>query len=243
MVVAAQGAAVLDSFSGVFLWEKNPNQRFFPASATKILTALLVIESGRLDEPVTVILEDTKVEPSSLDLKPGDVHTRRELLYGLMLKSANDVAMTMARDNAGSVAQFAEKMTLRAAELGAVDSHFMNPNGLHHPAHYTTAHDLALISRAAMQMPLFREIVQTQKFDWTGATGLVPLQNHNRLLTRYSGCIGVKTGYTSQAQQVLVSSALRDGREYLAVVLHTDKPGIWVDSARLLDFGFSMNQN
>ncbi len=241
-MVAADGAAVMDSFAGTFLWEKNADKRLFPASSTKILTALLIIEAGHLDEKVIVNLDDTKVEPSSLDLKPGETYTRRELLYGLMLKSANDVAMTLARDNAGSVAQFAEKMTQRAAELGATDSHFMNPNGLHHPQHFTTAHDLALISRAAMQLPLFREIVRTPSFDWNSPRGMVPLRNHNRLLVRYPGCIGIKTGYTSQAQQVLVSSALRNGREYLAVVLHTNHPGIWDDSTKLLDYGFSSTQ-
>ena len=242
LVVAAEGAAVLDSFSGTFLWEKNADIRYFPASATKILTALLVIESGHLDDLVTVELSDTKVEPSSLDLKPGETYTRRQLLYGLLLKSANDVAMTLARDNAGSVADFAEKMTKRAAEFGAKNSHFMNPNGLHHPQHYTTPHDLALIGRAAMQLPTFREIVRTQTYDWQCPRGVVPLTNHNRLLTRYPGCIGLKTGFTNPAQQVLVSSALRDQREYLAVVLHTNRPGIWEDSIKLLNFGFSSNQ-
>ncbi|HEX8371630.1 MAG TPA: D-alanyl-D-alanine carboxypeptidase family protein [Chthoniobacterales bacterium] len=242
LVVAAKGAVVLDSFSGSFLWEKNPGVRYFPASATKILTAMLVIEKGRLDEPVTVVLEDTKVEPSSLYMKPGETYTRRQLLYGLMLKSANDVAMLLARDNAGSVAAFAEKMTKRAAQLGATESHFMNPHGLHHPQHYTTPRDLALISRAAMQLPYFREIAATRTFTWESPKGLVPVNNHNRLLARYPGCIGLKTGFTNPAQQVLVSSALREGREYLAVVLHTNKPGIWEDSMKLLDFGFASNQ-
>jgi len=242
LTVAADGAVLMDSFSGVFLWEKNPNGRYYPASSTKVLTAMLVIESGHLDEPVTVALEDTKVEPSSLDLKPGEVYTRRQLLYGLLLKSANDVAMTLARDNAGSVAQFAEKMTKRAAELGATESHFTNPHGLHHPQHYTTAHDLGLICRAAMQLPYLREIVRTQTYDWISPKGIVPLRNHNRLLARYPGCIGLKTGYTRPAQQVLVSSALREGREFLVVVLHTDRPGIWVDSTKLLDLGFASDQ-
>lgn len=242
LVVAADGAALMDSFSGTFLMQKNAGQRFFPASATKILTALLVIEAGHLDDSVTVVLEDTKVEPSSLYLKPGEIYTRRQLLYGLMLKSANDVAMTLARDNAGSVALFAVKMTKRAAELGATNSHFVNPSGLHHPQHYTTAHDLALISRAAMQLPYFREIVRTAAFDWVSPKGIIPLHNHNKLLVRYPGCIGLKTGYTSQAQQVLVSSAIRNGQEYLVVVLHTNRPGIWEDSIKLLDFGFVSNQ-
>jgi len=129
--VVAQSAAVIDSYTGEFLFVKNENALQYPASSTKILTALLVIEAGDLDKSVTIDLSDTKVEPSNLELKPGEQYTRRQLLYGLMLKSANDVAMALARDNAGSVEAFAEKMNRRAEELGATNSHFANPHGLH----------------------------------------------------------------------------------------------------------------
>ena len=236
--LAAQSAALVDSYSGEFLYTKNPDAKEYPASSTKILTALIVIEAGNLDQIVTVAPEDTKVEPSSLDLKPGQQFTRRQLLFGMLLKSANDVAMCLARDNAGSVPAFAEKMNLRAAELGAPSSHFVNPHGLHDPNHYTTAHDLVLIARAAMQQPLFRQIVSTIYYTWRTPTGQVEeLRNHNRLLRHFAGCNGLKTGYTRPAQQVLVSSALRGGHEVISVVLHTDKPGIWVDSKTLLTYG------
>ena len=236
--LAAQSAALVDSYSGEFLYTKNPDAKEYPASSTKILTALIVIEAGNLDQMVTVAPEDTKVEPSSLDLKPGQQFTRRQLLFGMLLKSANDVAMCLARDNAGSVPEFAEKMNLRAAELGATSSHFVNPHGLHDPNHYTTAHDLVLIARAAMQQPLFRQIVSTIYYTWRTPTGQVEeLRNHNRLLRHFAGCNGLKTGYTRPAQQVLVSSALRGGHEVISVVLHTDKPGIWVDSKTLLTYG------
>jgi D-alanyl-D-alanine carboxypeptidase (penicillin-binding protein 5/6) len=236
--LAAQSAALVDSYSGEFLYTKNPDAKQYPASSTKILTALIVIEAGNLDQLVTVAPEDTKVEPSSLNLKPGQQFTRRQLLFGMLLKSANDVAMCLARDNAGSVPAFAEKMDLRAAELGATNSHFVNPHGLHDPNHYTTAHDLVLIARAAMQQPLFRQIVSTIYYTWRTPTGEVDeLRNHNRLLRHFAGCNGLKTGYTRAAQQVLVSSALRGGHEVISVVLHTDKPGIWVDSKTLLTFG------
>jgi len=238
LALAAQSAALVDSYSGEFLYTKNPDAKEFPASSTKILTALIVIEAGNLDQIVTVAPEDTKVEPSSLDLKPGQQFTRRQLLFGMLLKSANDVAMCLARDNAGSVPAFAEKMSLRAAELGATSSHFVNPHGLHDPNHYTTAHDLVLIARAAMQQPLFRQIVSTIYYTWRTPTGQVEeLRNHNRLLRHFAGCNGLKTGYTRPAQQVLVSSALRGGHEVISVVLHTDKPGIWVDSKTLLTYG------
>ena len=236
--LAAQSAALVDSYSGEFLYTKNADAKQYPASSTKILTALIVIEAGNLDQLVTVAPEDTKVEPSSLDLKPGQQFARRQLLFGMLLKSANDVAMCLARDNAGSVSAFAEKMDLRAAELGATNSHFVNPHGLHDPNHYTTAHDLVLIARAAMQQPLFRQIVSTIYYTWRTPTGEVDeLRNHNRLLRHFAGCNGLKTGYTRAAQQVLVSSALRGGHEVISVVLHTDKPGIWVDSKTLLTYG------
>jgi serine-type D-Ala-D-Ala carboxypeptidase (penicillin-binding protein 5/6) len=236
--VVAQSAAVVDSYSGDFLFAKNENAKQYPASSTKILTALIVIESGDLDHLVAVDLADTKVEPSSLGLKPGEQYSRRQLLFGLLLKSANDVAMALARDNAGSVSAFAEKMNLRAAQLGATSSHFANPHGLHDPNHYTTAHDLVLIGRAAMQQPLFREIVSTVYYTWRAPSGQIDqLRNHNRLLRHFAGCNGLKTGYTRIAQQVLVSSALRSGHEVISVVLHTDKPGIWDDSKALLSYG------
>lgn len=237
-VVVAGSAAVIDSFTGEFLFLKNENAIQYPASSTKILTALLVIEAGDLDKLVTVDISDTKVEPTKLDLKPGEQYTRRQLVYGLMLKSANDVAMALARDNAGSIEAFAAKMTRRAAELGATNSHFANPNGLHDPSHYTTAHDLALIARAAMQQPFFRQVVGTIYYTWKSPKGVVEqLRNHNRLLRHFAGCNGLKTGYTRAAQQVLVSSALIEGHEVISVVLHTDKPGIWEDSKALLTYG------
>jgi len=239
--LAAAGAIVIDEISGEPLYEKNPDQQFYPASTTKIMTALLVIEAGDLDHEVVVQPEDTKVEPMALDIKPGEKFTRLQMLYGLMLKSANDVAQALARDNAGSIQAFAEKMNLRARELGALSSHFENPHGLHNKEHYSTPHDLALIARAAMQQPLFRKIVSTINYDWVPEPGLpsIPLTNHNKLLRLFPGCTGLKTGYTIPAQQVLVSSALRDGREVISVVMHTDHPGIWEDSKTLLTYGFS----
>lgn len=236
--LAATGAIVINAYTGQTLYEKNAGQQHYPASATKILTALLVIEAGDLDKQVTIELADTKVEPSAIGFKPGDSFTRRELLYGLMLKSANDVAQALARDNAGSLAAFGEKMTRRAGELGAASSHFMNPHGLHHPEHYTTPLDLALIARAAMQQPFFRQLVSTQTHQWAGQPAVVELRNHNKLLWKFPGCTGLKTGYTVPAQQVLVSSALWGCREVIAVVMHSNRPGIWDDSKLLLTYGF-----
>ncbi|MEK0449183.1 MAG: hypothetical protein RL088_1451 [Verrucomicrobiota bacterium] len=236
--LAAKSAVLVDMESGGFLYEKNPDEIQYPASTTKILTALLVIEAGELDKLVTVDIADTKVEPSALEIKPGEQFPRRHLLYALLLKSANDVAMCLARDNAGSVEAFAERMTKRAGELGATNSHFTNPHGLHDPHHFTTAHDLAKISLAAMKNPLFREIVATPEAWLLKGDQFVQLRNHNKLLWKFPGCTGLKTGFTRAAQQTLVSSATRGGREVISVVLRTNSPGIWTDSTTLLGYGF-----
>jgi D-alanyl-D-alanine carboxypeptidase (penicillin-binding protein 5/6) len=235
--LAARGAMLIEALSGKSLYEKNADTRFYPASTTKIMTGLLIIEAGDLDATVEVTEEDARVGESSLSIRPGQSYTRRQMLYGLMLKSANDVAHALGRDNGGTAEAFAVKMTQRARELGCTNTSFMNPHGLHHPAHYTSPRDLARIARAAMSQPLFRQIVATQQAPWTAPTGTFMLSNHNRLLQRFPGCNGVKTGYTIPAQQVLASSAARAGREAIAVVMHTDKPGIWEDSAKLLEFG------
>lgn len=236
--LAARGAVAVDLKTGAFLYEKNPDAIEYPASATKILTALVVIEAGDLDKAITVEKPDTEVEPSSLPLVVGEKYPRKHLLYALLLKSANDVALALARDNAGSVKAFCEKMNRRAAEAGAIHSHFTNPNGLHDPHHFTTARDMALIGKAAMKNDLFRRIVATPEVWMAKGDEWIMFRNHNKLLAKFPGCIGLKTGFTRAAQQVLVSAAHRDGNEVLSVVLHTNKPGIWDDSAALLDEGF-----
>lgn len=236
--LAARGAIVIDGYTGRTLYEKNADAPQFPASTTKVMTALLIIEAGDLEKEVEITEEDAKVGESSLSLKTGERYTRRQMLYGLMLKSANDVAHALGRDNAGTMPEFAAKMTLRARELGATLTSFRNPHGLHHLEHFTTPRDLAVITRAAMQQPLFRRIVSTLEHPWATSFAVQSLRNHNRLLKQFPGCTGVKTGYTRPAQQVLASAALRDRREVIAIVMHTDKPGIWEDSKLLLTYGF-----
>jgi D-alanyl-D-alanine carboxypeptidase (penicillin-binding protein 5/6) len=241
MHLAASGAIALDATSGETVYAKNADSRYYPASTTKIMTALIVIESGSLQHEVAIAKSDTQVGESSLDLVQGERFSREQLLYGLMLKSANDVAHALGRDNAGSIEEFAVKMNSRARELGCISTHFMNPHGLHHSEHYTSPRDLGLIARAAMQQPLFRRIVSTREASWNSASsGERTLWNHNHLLKSFPGCCGVKTGYTSPAQQVLVSAAVRDGREAIAVVMHTNKPGIWEDSKKLLERALSL---
>lgn len=243
----APGAVVIDAFTGATLYDKNADIAQFPASTTKVMTALLVIEAGHLDDEIVVTEEDARVGESSLSIKPGDHYTRRQMLYGLMLKSANDVAHCLGRDNAGTMEAFALKMTQRARELGATNTNFRNPHGLHHIEHYTSPHDLALIARYAMQQPFFRQVVSTQSYSWqkclpagapaTANPEIWKLSNHNRLLTKLEGCTGVKTGYTNPAQHTLVSALLRNGREVVATVMHDGKLEKWEDSMLLLTYG------
>jgi len=236
----ADGAIVLDGYSGKPLYEKNADLPLFPASTTKVMTALLVIEEGNLDQDVEITAEDAKVGESSLGVKAGERYSRRQMLYGLMLKSANDVAHALGRDNAGTVEAFAEKMTRRARELGAKNTSFRNPHGLHDPDHYTTARDLATIARAAMEQPFFRTVVSTQKFPWVRdnpKAEVYELTNHNRLLTRFEGCTGVKTGFTNPAQGTLVSAAIREHREVISTVMHDGRLEKWEDSMLLLTYG------
>ncbi len=242
--MAAAGAIVIDGFTGATLYAKNADAAQFPASTTKIMTALLVIEAGDLDREVVVTAEDAKVGESSLSIKVGQSYTRRQMLYGLMLKSANDVAHSLGRNNAGTMESFALKMTQRARELGATNTNFRNPHGLHHVEHYTTPHDLAVIARHAMQQPFFRQVVSTQRYAWqlpltppAAKAEMWQLTNHNLLLTRFEGCTGVKTGYTYPAQHTLVSAALREGREVIAAVMHDGKREKWEDSMLLLTHG------
>jgi serine-type D-Ala-D-Ala carboxypeptidase (penicillin-binding protein 5/6) len=236
----ADGAIVIDAYSGKPLYEKEADTPQYPASTTKIMTALLVIEEGDLDREIEVIEEESKVGESGLSIKPGDRFTRRQGLFGLMLKSANDVAHALARDNAGSVEAFAEKMTRRARELGATNTSFTNPHGLHHPAHYTTPRDLARITRAAMQQPLFRQIVASRQAPWEiASTGPRALRNHNKLLWDFPGCTGVKTGFTNPAQHALASAAIWECREMISVVMHSTRAGKWEDSKLLLTYAFA----
>ena len=238
-VIDSPSAAVLDAFTGEILFAKDPDLRVYPASTTKILTALLVIEAGGLERHVVIERADTCVEPTAIGLRPGESRARLELLHALLLRSANDVALALARDNAGSIAAFAGRMTRRAAELGATSSRFVNPHGLHDPGHYTTARDLVRIARCAMQQPLFRRLVSTPLYPWRAADGtVIDLHSTNRLLHAYPGCNGLKTGYTRRAGRVLVGSALRDGAEIISVVFRGDNASVWRDSRVLLDLGF-----
>ena len=199
--LSAQSAVVMDADTGEVLLEQNGDARLPMASTTKIMTALVALGEGNLDREYTVKKEYTRVEGSSMYLQEGEKLTLRDTLYGLMLESGNDAAVAIAGE-CGGFDVFIEKMNAKAAELGLTDTHFDNPNGLSSETHYTTAHELAQITAAALRDPVFRQIVSTQSY----TVGQRTLSNHNRLLSMYEGAIGVKTGYTKAAGRCLRSA-------------------------------------
>jgi D-alanyl-D-alanine carboxypeptidase (penicillin-binding protein 5/6) len=238
--VRAASAIVLDVGNGTILHEVNADRPRPVASTQKLLTALIIAEAGNLDEPVRVATPDTWAEPTMLYIKPGEVYTRRRLLEVLLVKSMNDVARCLARDNAGSVEAFAFKMNARAQQLGMNNSHFVNPNGLPTPGQYSTARDMAKVAAAAYRNPLIRSIVRVKELVWRYNDGRVKrFTNTNRVLKNYALCNGMKTGYTEASGFCLISSASNGARDVIAVVLGDGRESIWIDSYRLLAWGLS----
>jgi serine-type D-Ala-D-Ala carboxypeptidase (penicillin-binding protein 5/6) len=239
--IRAASVIVVDARSGGILYEKNADQVRPPASTQKLLTALIVAEHGFLDQQVTVQLVDTFAEPVRLNVKPGDSYQRIDLLRALLVKSPNDVARCLARDNAGSVEAFAEVMNERARQLGATSSHFLNPNGLPVPGQYSTARDLSLIARAAYANPTIRSITCLRKLVFRFANGRTrELENTNQVLKQLPYCNGLKTGYTEAAGHCLIASGTRPGRDIIVVVLGDSKSGVWRDASALLSWGLWM---
>ena len=229
--IAARAAALIDMSTGKVIFEKNGSMQLPMASTTKVLTAIIIIEDCDLSETVVIPSEAAGVEGSSVYLKAGDAYTVEELLYGLMLRSGNDAAVTLAIHHSGSVQTFAQEMTRRAAFLGAADSAFANPHGLPAKGHYTTARDLALIAAHAMENETFRTIVSTKYYAPRGWA------NKNKMLTRYEGAAGIKTGFTTEAGRCLVTGAERDGMTVVSVVLNC--PSMYERSEELLNGAFA----
>jgi D-alanyl-D-alanine carboxypeptidase (penicillin-binding protein 5/6) len=232
---SATSVIVINVSNGQVLYEKNPDQIRAPASTTKLLTGLIVAETGSLDRPVTVAQVDTFAEPVKLNIKPGDIYQRIDLLRALLVKSPNDVARCLARDNAGSIEAFAERMNQRAAALGATHSHFVNPNGLPDARQYSTARDLSTIARVAYANPTIRSIVCLPQLVFRFANGRTrELENTNKLLRRLPYCNGMKTGYTEAAGKCLIASGSRPGKDIIVVVLGDSHNGVWRDAGALL---------
>jgi len=240
--IEAKSAVLVDVASGQVLYQRSAHERRPVASTTKIMTALIALESARLDEWVVVSPDAPQVEPSVLDLKPGEQVRLDDLLAGLLLKSANDAAVAIAEHVSGSVGKFSQRMNERARELGARDTHFVNPHGLYDPNHYSSAYDLALITREALKHPRFRELVATKATEVFRpyTVGTETVENHNRLLWETNYVDGVKTGYVSKAGQCIVASATKDRWQLLAVLL--DSPDKYGEALQLLDYGFSTFQ-
>jgi serine-type D-Ala-D-Ala carboxypeptidase (penicillin-binding protein 5/6) len=231
----ASSVIVVNVSNGQVLYEKNADQIRAPASTTKLLTGLIVAESGGLDRPVTVAQTDTLAEPVKLNIKPGEVYSRIDLLRALLVKSPNDVARCLARDNGGSIEAFADKMNQRAFALGARNSHWVNPNGLPDPRQYSTARDLSTIARVAYANPIIRSIVCLPQLNFRYANGRTrELENTNKLLKRLPYCNGMKTGYTEAAGKCLIASGTRPGRDVIVVVLGDSHSGVWRDAGNLL---------
>jgi D-alanyl-D-alanine carboxypeptidase (penicillin-binding protein 5/6) len=236
--IAAKGAVLMEVESGRILYEKNARKKMPMASTTKIMTAILAIENGSMDDIVTVSDKAYGVEGSSIYLDRGEKICLENLLYGLMLRSGNDAAVAIAEHIGGSLENFVDMMNKKAIELGAKDTHFVNPHGLHDDLHYTTAYDLALISTYAMKNPIFRTIVSTKykKIPWENHEWDRVLQNKNKILWDYEGGNGIKTGYTKKSRRCLVSSALRSNMQLVCVVL--DCQPWFEDSMAIMDYGF-----
>lgn len=246
--IEAEGGIVMDADSGAVLYGKNMNEAYFPASITKILTALIVIENCDLDEIVTFshdAVYNVETGSSSAGLDVNDKLTVRDTLYAMLLKSANEAANGLAEHTAGSIEAFADMMNEKAAALGCTNSHFVNPSGLNNPEHYTTAYDMALIAQAAFKNEIFTEIDSTLYYDipptkWN-PDGLRVYPGHKMLKKNtsqyYAGIVGGKTGYTSLAGNTLVTCAQKNGMKLIAVVLNGHQTH-YSDTKALLDFGF-----
>ena len=235
--VSARSAILIEAESGDVLFTKNADERLPMASTTKIMTALVAIEKMPLETIITVPKEAVGVEGSSVYLQIGEKLTLEDLLYALLLASANDAATAIAWAVAGSVENFAALMNDKAAELGLSGTHFTNPHGLDDEEHYTTAHDLARLAAAALENEKFRRIAGTVRHTIPAADGGVRvLVNHNKMLRLYNGAIGVKTGFTKRCGRCLVSAAERNGLRLVAVTLSA--PDDWRDHTAMLDYGF-----
>jgi D-alanyl-D-alanine carboxypeptidase (penicillin-binding protein 5/6) len=240
--VSAKGAVLVELYSSRILFAKDETLRLPMASTTKIMTALLAVESGFLDKTFTIDKADIIIEGSSMGLVAGEHLTLRELVYGLMMRSGNDAANVIATIVGGNKANFVKKMNDKAKSIGLTNTSFANPCGLDDPSHYTTAYELAKLTCFAMKNPIFAEIVgtKTKKITYNNS-GYRVLSNSNRLLRIYDGAMGVKTGFTKKSGRCLVSCAVRD--DVCLVVVTLSDPNDWDDHKRLLDYGFSKLKN
>lgn len=247
-VLESNAAVVIEAETGTVLYDKNMNMRCYPASITKILTAILAIENSSLSDMVYYSERNIAAVPrdsSHIAINPGEELTMENTLFGLLLASANECANAIAEHVSGSIPAFVDLMNERAEELGAVNTHFANANGLPDENHYTTCYDMAMISRAAVFNETYRKINGTTSY-MIPPTNLQPesrpVNTLHRLIlsgsSHYEGCFGGKTGYTTVAGSTLVTFAERNGMTLICVVMQSTSPACFTDSAALLDYGF-----
>lgn len=237
--ISGQSAALIDMQTGTILSGVNMDQKIFPASTTKMLTAILVFEHSQLDDQVTISKTAQNQEGTSLYTREGETYLLKDLAYAMLVQSCNDAAVALAEHVSGSVEAFAELMNQRALELGATHSHFVNPNGLPNDNHFSTAADMARIFAVAMRNPTIREIAGTRTYRVTIGSGEERiLVSGNDMLVKYAGTFGGKTGYTPEAGQCILTAANRQGMELGVTVFKAQGKSVWSDATSLLNFGF-----
>lgn len=235
-------AAVIDGETMQFYHKKEAEARVPVASTQKLMTALVICQAGNLDGLAEVPKEVLNVEPTVVGVKPGERYSRRQLLTSLLVKSGNDIAATLAIDNAGSIEAFAEKMNAFARYIGMTDSHFINPHGLPVEGQYSTARDIAIAAFEAYQIPDIRRMVESKTYDFVFNDGRVyTLHNTNRLLGELEGCNGMKTGFTFAAGNCLVCSISLNGEDRISVVLKSARPQVTQDSEALLKWSLGLD--
>ncbi len=240
--VSARAAIVIHANTGTVLYQKNADTRYPVASTQKLMMALILVEAGNMGKNVRVATSDTRVEPSKMGIKAGEVYRKDDLLRAVLVRSSNDIAHCLARDHAGSEAAFARLMTQRARNLGMNNSVFKTASGLPAPGQYSTARDLSILAAAAMRQPFIRQTVQTKSMDFRFANGRSKvIKNTNKVLLNYPYCTGMKTGYTRASGKCLVSSATHNGRNVIVVILGSKIPVIWKESKALLHWGLDLS--
>ena len=237
--VTARAALVIDNATGQILFARNPNMPLPPASTTKLLTSILAMESGQLDRNVKVSKYAASMQPSKIGLQTGWIMNMRDLVYAMLVKSANDASVVAAEGLAGSVTNFSRRMNEKAKSLGATNSHFVNPNGLPARGHYTTVHDLAVIVRHALKVPGMRRVLATRHktIRPRGISRRIKVKTTNKLLGRRPYQIFGKTGYTRRAKRCFAGAASMRGREIIVVVLGSND--LWDDLDLLVNYGLS----
>lgn len=241
--ISAKAAVLIEAGTGRVIWGKCERERLPMASTTKIMSTILTLESGDLDTEFVVDSEAVKTEGSSMGLREGDIVSKRDLCIGMLLPSGNDAANCAAVRVGGSFEGFADMMNAKASTLGMTSTHFVTPSGLHDDKHYSTAADMALLTSYALKNHDFREICSSKsmKLQFGNPPFDRWLTNTNKLLSKYEGCIGVKTGFTDEAGRCLVSAAEKNGVTLICVTLNA--PDDWNDHAKLFDYGFSVTES